>query len=94
VDVLQPADVDEEQVLHVAQRRLVVGGRLRRDAEPEALGERDGVGDVAGVGGERDRSGPLVDEQVERRARLVVRTRSDSPAPAGLPSAVIKRGPQ
>jgi hypothetical protein len=71
-DLLQAADVDEEQIVHVAQRRLVVGGRLRRDAQPEALGERDGLGDVAGVGRERDRGGPLVDEQIERRARLVV----------------------
>ena len=36
-DLLQAADVDEEQVVHVAQRRLVVGRRLRRDAQPEAL---------------------------------------------------------
>ena len=71
-DLLQATDVDEEQIVHVAQRRLVVGRRLRRDAQPEALRERDGVGDLAGVGRERDRGGPLVDEQVERRARLVV----------------------
>jgi hypothetical protein len=71
-DLLQAADVDEEQIVHVAQRRLVVGRRLRRDAQPEALGERDGVGDLAGVGRERDRGWPLVDEQIERRARLVV----------------------
>ncbi len=49
-DVLQAADVDEQEVLHVAQRGLVVGGGLRRDAQPEALRERDGLGDAAGVG--------------------------------------------
>jgi hypothetical protein len=72
VDLLQAADVDEQQVVHVAQRGLVVGRRLRGDAQTEALRERDGAGDLAGVGRERDGGGPLVDEQVERRARLVV----------------------
>ena len=55
-DLLQAADVDEQQVLQVAERRLVVGGRLRRDAQPErAARSATAVGDVAGVGRERDR---------------------------------------
>jgi hypothetical protein len=49
-----------------------VGRRLRGDAQTETLRERDGAGDRAGVGRERDRGGPSVDEQVERRARRVV----------------------
>src|SRR4051794_32402150 len=73
VDLLQAADVDEEEVLHVAEGRLVVGGGLRRDAEPQALSERDGFGDVAGVGWEGHCGGALIDQQGERRARLVVK---------------------
>ena len=72
VNLLQAADVDEQQIVHVAQRRLVVSRRLRGDAQIEALRERDGVGDLMSVGRERDRGGPLVDQEVERRARLVV----------------------
>ena len=70
-DLLEPADVQQQRVLHVAERPLVVAGRLGRDAQPGAPGVVHGRGDVVGVGGERDRGRVLVAQQVERRAGLV-----------------------
>jgi hypothetical protein len=71
VDLLERADVQQQGVLHAAERPLVVRGRLGRDAEAGVAGVGDRRGDVLGVGRERDGGRMLVEQQVERRAGVV-----------------------
>ena len=70
-DLLEPAHVQKELALHVAERSLVVPGGLRGDAEPRAPRVGHGCRHVMGVCGERHRRGVLVLEQVEAGAGLV-----------------------
>ena len=70
-DLLERADVQQQRVLEVAERALVVGGRLGRDAQPGVAGVGDRRGDIVGVGGKRDRGRMLVEQEVERRAGVV-----------------------
>jgi hypothetical protein len=70
-DFLQPADVQQQRAVKVAERILVVAGRLRSHAHPRTAGVGHGRGHIGRVDGKRNRLGMLVDEEVEARAGLV-----------------------
>ena len=65
LDLLQAADVQQQRVLEVAERALVVAGRLRGDAQPDLAGIRDRRDDALVVGRQRDRGRVLVEQEVE-----------------------------
>jgi hypothetical protein len=70
-DLLERADVEQQCVLEVAERALVVPGRLRRDAQSGVAGVGDRGDDVGGVGRESDGRGMLVEQQVESGSGVV-----------------------
>ena len=70
-DLLQRADVQQQRVLEAPERTLVVGSGLRRDAEARIAGVGDRCDDVVGVGGEGNRRGMLVEQEVEGRPGFV-----------------------
>jgi hypothetical protein len=70
-DFLQPADVQQQRAVEVAERILVVAGRLRSHAHPRTTGVGHGRGHVGRIDGIRNRLGMLVAEEVEAGAGLV-----------------------
>ena len=70
-DLLQPARVEQQRAVQVAERILVVTGRLRSDAQPGTAGVGHGRGHVGRVDGKHDRLWMLVAQEVEAGAGLV-----------------------
>ena len=70
-DLLEPADVQQQRVLEVAERALVVAGRLRGDTQPHLAGVGDRRDDTLVVGGQRDRGRVLVEQEIEGGAGFI-----------------------
>jgi hypothetical protein len=64
-DLLKRTDVQQQGLLHVAERTLVVGGRLGRDAKSGAARVGHRRRDVPRVSRKGDRCRVLVEEEVE-----------------------------
>jgi hypothetical protein len=72
LDAAHLMGLDEQGVAEVAERRSVVAGALRGDAQALTLGVEDGGDDLLGIAGHGDSGGALIDREVPGWTHLVV----------------------
>ena len=72
LDAAHLVGLDEQRVAEVAERRRVVAGALRGDAQPLALGVEDGSDDLLGIARHGHGGGVLIDSEVPGWTDLVV----------------------